>query len=498
MLSSISSTSSPLAPRTARVVLRGRTDSTLRWNSHSSRSARSGIPCTGLLLADTGHPPTRTGSWGKLIPCAAGIGVVTTSVIEGRKQPLPGFRSVPRTGVIYVMHRAHALGFGSDRSEWSNLGQGAPECGDLPGAPPRREHLLIPPDHHEYGPIGGIAPLRKKVADFYNEIYRQDRSSKYTAENVSIAPGGRAAMTRIAASLGEVNMGHFIPDYTAYEELLSTFKGFVPIPILRGARSGYQINQEELTREIVGRGLSALLFSNPCNPTGQLVEGDELAQWVDLARECECTFILDEFYSHYVYSDPDPEIAHMVSAAAHIENVDEDPVVIVDGLTKNWRYPGWRLSWIVGPRSVIEQVDSAGSYLDGGANHPFQREAISLLDPDSSRQETTAIQREFRKKRSYMLKRLRAMSIEIEVEPAGAFYIWADLSRLPSPLNDGTAFFEKALERKVITVPGAFFDVNPGKRRARARYQSYTRFSFGPSMSEIQRGLDELETLIAG
>ena len=353
------------------------------------------------------------------------------------------------------------------------------------------------PDHHEYGPIGGIASLRQKVADFYNETYRQGRSSRYMAENVSIAPGGRAAMTRIAASLGEVNMGHFIPDYTAYEELLSTFKGFVPIPILRGARSGYQASLEELTREIVGRGLSALLFSNPCNPTGQLVEGVELEGWIDLARQCQCTFILDEFYSHYIYSDPDPENARMVSAAAYIEDVDRDPVVIVDGLTKNWRYPGWRLSWILGPRSVIEQVDSAGSYLDGGANHPFQREALSLLDPDLARQETTAIQREFRKKRSYMLDRLRTMRIQIDIEPAGSFYVWADLSQLPAPLDDGIRFFEKGLERRVITVPGAFFDVNPGKRRARARYQSYTRFSFGPSMAEIQRGLDEIEGLVA-
>ena len=53
--------------------------------------------------------------------------------------PIPGFRDVPRTGVIYVMHRATELGLSYDAPDWANLGQGAPETGPLPGAPPRIE-----------------------------------------------------------------------------------------------------------------------------------------------------------------------------------------------------------------------------------------------------------------------------------------------------------------------------------------------------------------------
>jgi aspartate/methionine/tyrosine aminotransferase len=409
---------------------------------------------------------------------------------------IPGFRAVPRTGVIYVMHRAAQLGFATDRALWANLGQGAPECGDLPGAPARCEQIALSPDVNEYGPIGGIGALRQKVADFYNTTYRQGRSSKYGPENVSIAPGGRAAMTRIAAAMGEVNMGHFIPDYTAYEELLTTFKGFVPIPILLSSRNGYRIPLDELRREIVGRGLSSILFSNPCNPTGQLVEGEELDGWVALARETRCTLVLDEFYSHYVYTGTDPEETRMVSSAAYIEEVESDPVILVDGLTKNWRYPGWRISWILGPSQVISQVESAGSYLDGGPNHPFQREALRLLDTDFAVQETRALQSEFTLKRRYMIERLRALGIEIECEPQGAFYIWGDLRQLPPPLNDGLAFFEAGLEERVITVPGVFFDVNPGRRRTLGRYQTYARFSFGPAMTELERGLDAIDRLI--
>ncbi len=82
------------------------------------------------------------------------------------------------------------------------------------------------------------------------------------------------------------------------------------------------------------------------------------------------------------------------------------------------------------------------------------------------------------------------------MEPAGAFYVWANLSKLPPPLDDGMNFFKEGLKEKVITVPGIFFDVNPGKRRSYARYQAYTRISFGPEMEELATGLDSVERMI--
>jgi hypothetical protein len=228
-----------------------------------------------------------------------------------------------------------------------------------------------------------------------------------------------------------------------------------------------------------------------------VIDGEKLSQLVQLGRNYRCAMILDEFYSHYIYNGNDPhDPPKMVSAAAHVEDVDRDPVIIVDGLTKNWRYPGWRISWTLAPKEVIDAIASAGSFLDGGANNPFQREVLDLLDPESVMQETAAVQRVFREKRDYTLRRLYEMGISVEVEPAGTFYVWANLNGLPSPLNDGMAFFEAGLGEKVITVPGVFFDVNPERRRTYARYRNYCRVSFGPEMSVLQRGLDALERVV--
>ena len=374
------------------------------------------------------------------------------------------FRPVPKTGVIFVTTEATKLGFSTTDPEWCNLGQGMPETGDLPGAPARIHDVKIAPDDQEYAPVAGLWELREAVAALYNRLYRKGMPSQYTAENVSISGGGRAALTRAAASLGSINLGHFLPDYTAYEELLDIFKAFTSIPILLEGDKGYSFTSEDLKREILGRGLSALLMSNPCNPTGKLVEGEELERWVSIARELDCTLLLDEFYSHYIYRGR-PGVLPVESAARYVKDVDKDPVVIFDGFTKNWRYPGWRITWALGPKSVIERFASAGSFLDGGGSKPLQRAAIPLFDEDYVVKETMAIQSAFREKRDRMLSRLERIGVRFDRVPDGTFYAWGNVANLPAPLNDGMGLFRAALTKKVIVVPGEFFDVNPGKRR---------------------------------
>src|SRR5438445_7425981 len=98
-----------------------------------------------------------------------------------------------------------------------------------------------------------------------------------------------------------------------------------------------------------------------------------------------------------------------------------------------------------------------------------------------------------------MIQRLERFGIRADRAPDGTFYVWGNLAGLPPPLNDGMGFFRAALEKKVITVPGEFFDVNPGKRRsgARSRFRSYVRFSFGPAKETLEAALQRLEELVA-
>lgn len=412
------------------------------------------------------------------------------------QSPIHAFRAVPRTGVIYVTTEAARRGYSAGSPDWCNLGQGQPETGELLGAPPRVKNLSISLGDQEYAPPVGLRDLREAIASLYNDLYRKGRGSKYTAENVCVAGGGRTLLTRAAASLGSINLGHFLPDYTAYEELLDIFKAFTAIPIMLDPEKGYAFSVDDLRKEINGRGLSGLLLSNPSNPTGRLIAGGDMEKWVATARELDCALLLDEFYSHYVYgSGSEPEMA---SAATYVDDVNRDPVLLFDGFTKNWRYPGWRVTWAVGPASVIEALASAGSFLDGGGSKPLQRAAVPLVQTERVRQEARAIQTTFRPKRDFMMSRLQQLGVKFDVVPAGTFYAWGSVAELPPRIADGMSFFKAALDRQVITVPGEFFDVNPGKRRRGgvSRFKRYVRFSFGPEMATLALAIERLEKMI--
>lgn len=410
----------------------------------------------------------------------------------------PALRSVPKTGVIYVTSEAEKKGYHRGHPDWCNLGQGMPEIGTLPEAPDRLRQIAVEELDLEYAPVGGLREARQAVADYYNHFFRRGKSSLYTWENVALSGGGRASLTRLAASLGNVNLGHFLPDYTAYEELLDSFSLFIkPIPILLDPENGYAFTSQQLKREIQGRGLAALLISNPCNPTGKVIEEEELNSWLVTARGEECLLIFDEFYSHYLWTQPGKK--KMFSAASHVEDVNKDGVVIVDGLTKNWRYPGLRTTWTVGPKSVISAVTSAGSFLDGGGVATLQRQLPAFLEPDYVNRETDAIHEVFLEKKNLLVSGLRELGFRVAFEPQGTFYVFASAEGLPGGLNSGEKFFKAALDEKVIVVPGEYFDVNPGRRRIarHIRFKDYLRFSFGPSRDFLEEALKRMGRILA-
>ena len=173
-------------------------------------------------------------------------------------------------------------------------------------------------------------------------------------------------------------------------------------------------------------------------------------------------------------------------------------MLIIDGLTKRFRLPGWRVAWIVGPKEFINAIGSCGSYLDGGTNVPFQEAAVPMLEPTKVRNEMKALQTHFKEKRDYVIGRLREIGFRITNVPNSTFYIWLDLSGLPEAIGDGLNFFNACLQEKVIVVPGIFFDLNPAKRRDLfdSPCHHFVRLSYGPKMETLKMGLDGIERVV--
>ena len=200
--------------------------------------------------------------------------------------------------------------------------------------------------------------------------------------------------------------------------------------------------------------------------------------------------IFDEFYSHYVWNG---DGSH-VSAAGFVQDVDKDPVILLDGLTKNWRYPGWRVSWILAPEGrdrvrlvgglVLGRRRLAAAPARGGGTVTLRtpKRKPPRCSPHSAPSANSCEQRS-------------GTWASCSTAPGdGTFYCWGSVAELPPPLDTGMGFFRAALEKKVIVVPGEFFDINPGKRRAgrSSRFRSHVRFSFGPTETTVRASLERL------
>ena len=174
-----------------------------------------------------------------------------------------GFRYIPYMGVIYVVHEAHKLGFWNGHPDWCNLGQGQPEVGVIDGAPARVASIDLEIADHAYGPVGGTDALREVVAQHYNRLYRQGKS-QYTRDHVSIASGGRLALTRVFSALADQTVAYQIPDYTAYEDMLQYQQHRMRLVLLEGrAENGFAIPASELRT----RGRARTVCVRSCSPT---------------------------------------------------------------------------------------------------------------------------------------------------------------------------------------------------------------------------------------
>ena len=411
----------------------------------------------------------------------------------------PMVRYVPYMGVIWTVNEASKLGFYNGHPDWCNVGQGQPEVGTIEGAPDRIESLKLQPSDAAYGPVGGTLEVREAIADWVNRTYRKGMS-QYTAENVSFACGGRLALTRLYSIFKDgARIAYKNPDYTAYEDYLYPLRHNCELIELRAEeKDGFTVPVERFENFMHDVRPNAFVFSNPCNPTGQVIKDEAMDRYINAARKENCLLGADEFYATFSYNEDGSPAEKAVSALPYVKDINRDPVIVFDGLTKGFRYPGWRAGWAIGPKYLIEMINRAASAVDGGPSTMVQRGVIEELAEGHAEAELLATRKEFAVKRKMMMEGLAELGIHTPVnQPLGTFYLWASIENLPGKLSDADYFFHACLQKKVITVPGHFFDVRPFRvRPTNEPYRHWVRFSYGPNRQTIKTALERIAQVI--
>lgn len=418
---------------------------------------------------------------------------------EYGSKDFPMVRYVPYMGVIWTVNEASKLGFYNGHPDWCNVGQGQPEVGTIDGAPDRIESLKLQPSDAAYGPVGGTPEVREAIADWVNRTYRKGMS-QYTAENVSFACGGRLALTRLYSIFKDgARIAYKNPDYTAYEDYLYPLRHNCELIELRAEeKDGFTVPVERFENFMHDVRPNAFVFSNPCNPTGQVIKDEAMDRYINAARKENCLLGADEFYATFSYNEDGSPAEKAVSALPYVKDINRDPVIVFDGLTKGFRYPGWRAGWAIGPKYLIEMINRAASAVDGGPSTMVQRGVIEELAEGHAEAELLATRKEFAVKRKMMMEGLAELCIHTPAnQPLGTFYLWASIENLPGKLSDADYFFHACLQKKVITVPGHFFDVRPFRvRPTNEPYRHWVRFSYGPNRQTIKTALERIAQVI--
>jgi aspartate/methionine/tyrosine aminotransferase len=324
--------------------------------------------------------------------------------------------------------------------------------------------------HTRYTAARGLPQLRQAISGFYQQRY----GVAIDPQRIIITPGGSGALLLVSSLLVDPGK-HWLmadPGYPCNRHFLRLIEASAHlVPVDADVR--YQLTPELIARHWQENSVGALLAS-PANPTGTLLRREELFALSQALHARGGHMVVDEIYHGLTYG---------VDAHSVLE-VDNEAFVL-NSFSKYFGMTGWRLGWLVAPDAAIPDLEKLAQNLYISAPSIAQHAALACFEPA-----TMAIFEErraaFAARRDYLLPALRALGFKIEVEPEGAFYLYADISEFG---GDAYAFCQHFLETEYVAfTPGLDFGHHKAKKHVRFAYtQTITRLEC--AVERIARGL---------
>lgn len=324
--------------------------------------------------------------------------------------------------------------------------------------------------HTRYTAARGLPALRQAISGFYRSHYGLD----IDPERILVTPGGSGALL-LASSLLVDPGRHWLladPGYPCNRHFLRLVEGgaqLVPV----GPETAYQLTPSLVERHWNADSVGALVAS-PANPTGTVLSADELAALSTSLQARGGHLVVDEIYHGLTYGLDAPSVLQV-----------DDSALVLNSFSKYFGMTGWRLGWLVAPPAAVPDLEKLAQNLYISASSIAQHAALACFSEESmaifeQRREA------FRQRRDFLLPALRELGFRIEVEPQGAFYLYADVSAFT---DDAQAFCAHFLETEhVAFTPGLDFGFHRANQHVRLAYtQEVPRLQ--EAVARIARGL---------
>lgn len=321
----------------------------------------------------------------------------------------------------------------------------------------------------------GIAQLRSAVSDYVKRKYSLDYKPD---EEILITVGGSEAID--ASIRAVVSPGDEViipqPSYVCYEPI-TRLAGGVPIIIETKAEDGFKVTKKQLEDALSPR-TKLLILPYPCNPTGAIMEKEDLEELAQVLKNTNVLVLSDEIYAELTFGGK----RHV--SPASIDGMWERTVT-VNGFSKAFSMTGWRLGFACGPREIMDQITKIHQYAIMCAPTTSQYAAIEALKNCDG--EVERMVHEYDMRRRMMVAGFNEIGLTCR-EPKGAFYTF------PSVQSTGLSsdeFCERLLySKKVAVVPGTAFG-DSGEGFIRASY-CYSVEHIKEAISRIGEFLKEL------
>jgi aspartate aminotransferase len=338
-------------------------------------------------------------------------------------------------------------------------------------------HEAMKAGQTKYTPAAGLPELRDAVAYRYRESW----DAPFVPEQVTITIGGKQALALLYMAILDRGSEVVVPTpcWPTFAEA-ARIAGGKPALLPLSEKDGFRLTARVLKRAI-GPRTRAVLVNSPCNPTGAVVDPDELVAIARLARRHDIFLIFDDTYSHLIFREGGaPRLGEVAAAAG-------DSLVVTGTMSKAYCMTGWRVGWVIGSRPLAAACAALNSHsIQSTATFSQVAAARALTGPQAMVHELAA---EYRRRRDAIQPKIDALPGVVCPAPEGSFYLFPNVkSHLSKEMPDTVTLGTRLLEEKAVAVvPGEGFNA-PG----------YLRLSCATSLEDLREGARRLASFFAG
>jgi aspartate aminotransferase len=327
-----------------------------------------------------------------------------------------------------------------------------------------------------YTASAGLAELRAAVG----LRYRKDFKVAFADDEVAITNGGKHALYLVCQALFDRGDEVIIPSphWPSFSEAVR-LAGARPILVQAHEQDGFQITARMISKA-TGPRTKAVILNSPANPTGAVMDAEDLLVIGDMAQRRRFTILYDDAYARLLYRRAEPGVLQALRDAV------SDRLVLLGTASKTYCMTGWRIGWVLGPRALIAACAALASHSTQCPTTFAQVAAVQALT--GSQRAVQEMAAEYRQRRDFIHGAVAALPRVSAVEPGGGFYLFPNVARHLGPAMPSTlALADRLLDEAGLgVVPGEAFAA-PG----------YIRLSFARPMDELKEGVRRLAGFIA-